>query len=338
MKGFVQLLLFLLMATFVASCVPTKKYTALEQESLRNRRQKDSLRSIVDKSRHLQFDVQRLENQQKKDQQAFAELEERFLALSQNNQELLFQYNQLLAQNQDILSTSSSEKLDLTGQLAAKQTELDQKERALSRLEDDLRAREENIQLIREQLRTQQEQLNNVDGQFSNYEKQLQELQQALQRKDQTLLTLRQSVNQALLGFTDSDLTVSEKNGKIYVSLSQNLLFASGSDRIDWKGKKAIIQVAQVLKNNPDILVNVEGHTDAVGNSDSNWDLSVRRATAVVKVLTGQGVPPQRVTASGRALYDPIAPNDSAANKAKNRRTEIILTPKLDQLYEIINQ
>ena len=140
------------------------------------------------------------------------------------------------------------------------------------------------------------------------------------------------------MGFTDSDLTISEKNGKIYVSLSQNLLFASGSDKIDWKGKKAIIQVAQVLNSNQDILVNVEGHTDSDGNPNSNWDLSVRRATAVVKVLTGQGVDAKRVTASGRAFYDPIAPNNSAANKAKNRRTEIILSPKLDLLYDIINQ
>ena len=92
------------------------------------------------------------------------------------------------------------------------------------------------------------------------------------------------------------------------------------------------------MNGNPDILVNVEGHTDSDGSPSSNWDLSVRRATAVVKVLTGQNVDSKRVTASGRAFYDPIVPNTSASNKAKNRRTEIILTPKLDQLYQIINQ
>ncbi len=338
MKWPIRLLSVLFVALLINSCVPTKKYATLEKESMRNKRQRDSLKSIVEKDRFLQYDVQRLESQQKKDKAAYAELEERFLALSQNNQELLFRFDQLLAQNKELLATSSDEKLDLTGQLAAKQTELDQKERALARLEDDLKAQEQNLQLIREQLQIKEEQLSNVDGQFSNYEQQLQELQEALRQKEEKLLQLRQNVNQALLGFTDSDLTISEKDGKIYVSLSQNLLFASGSDKIDWKGKKAIIQLAQVLKDNPDILVNVEGHTDAVGNASSNWDLSVRRATSVVKVLTGQGLDPKRVTASGRAFYDPIAPNNSAVNKAKNRRTEIILTPKLDQLYDIINQ
>lgn len=338
MKSLLKLFLALFACILVVSCVPTKKYAALEKESLTNKRQRDSLKNVVEKDRFLQYDIKRLQAKIEKDQKNYEELEARFGALSQNNQELLFLYDQLLAQNNELLATSSDEKLTLTEQLAAKQTQLDKKERELSRIEDNLRQQEQSIQIIREELQAKENQLNNVDGQFSQYEQQLQELQAALQQKDAKLLLLRQSVNKALLGFTDSDLTVSEKDGKIYVSLSQDLLFASGSDNIDWKGKKAIIQVAQVLGENPDILVNVEGHTDADGSAASNWDLSVRRATAVVKILTGQGVNAERVTASGRAFYDPIAPNNSTANKAKNRRTEIILTPNLDQLYKVINQ
>lgn len=338
MKVLSKILLAFATVFFVFSCVPTKKYATLERESMSSKRERDSLRSVVDKNRFLKYDVKRLEDEVEKTKGDYAELEERFVALTQNNQELLYRYDQLLAQNNELLSISSDEKLTLTGKLAAKQTQLDQKERELARLEESLRQQEADVEQIRAQLLAKEDQLNSVDGQFSDYERQLQELQTALGQKDAKLMALRQSVNKALLGFTDSDLTVSEKNGKIYVSLSQNLLFASGSDKIDWKGKKAIIQVAQVLNSNPDILVNVEGHTDSDGSAASNWDLSVRRATAVVKVLTGQNVDSKRVTASGRAFYDPLVPNNSTTNKAKNRRTEIILTPKLDQLYEIINQ
>ena len=338
MKLLSKLFLAFITIILVVSCVPTKKYSALEKQSISNRRERDSLRSVVDKNRYLQFDVQRLAAELETSKNKFEDLEVRFAALSKNNQELLYSYDQLLAQNSDMLSTSSTEKQTLTEALAEKQRLLDQKERELARIADDLNAQQQNIQLIRDELQAKQDQLNGVDNQFTNYERQVQELQAMLAQKDATLLALRQSVNKALLGFTDSDLTVSEKNGKIYVSLSQNLIFSSGSDQIDWKGKKAIIQLAEVLQSNPDILINVEGHTDTDGNANSNWDLSVKRATAVVKVLTGQGIDAKRVTASGRAFFDPVAPNNSVSNKAKNRRTEIILTPKLDVLYEIINQ
>ena len=159
-----------------------------------------------------------------------------------------------------------------------------------------------------------------------------------LESQQAKINALRVKINQALHSFTDSDLTVSEKDGKIYVSLSHNLLFATGSSNIDWKGKKAIIQLAEVLNANPEIEIEVEGHTDSTGGAAQNWDLSVRRATSVVNVLTGQKVDPKRITASGRALYDPVDSNATAAGQAKNRRTEIILSPKLDELYKIINQ
>jgi chemotaxis protein MotB len=338
MKLLSKLFLAIITSALMVSCVPTKKYSALEKQNVSNLRERDSLRSVVDKNRYLQFDVKRLAAELEKSTKELSELKDRYAALSQNNQQLLYSYDQLLAQNTDILSTSSTEKQSLTEELAAKQTLLDKKERELARIEEDQKLQQENIQRLLNELQAKEDNFNNSSSQFEDYERQVRELQSLLQQKDATLLALRQSVNQALLGFTDSDLTVSEKNGKIYVSLSQNLLFASGSDQIDWKGKKAIIQLGDLLNANKDILINVEGHTDSDGGAASNWDLSVRRATAVVKVLTGQGVDPNRVTASGRAFYDPVAPNNSAANKAKNRRTEIILTPNLDALYKIINQ
>ena len=324
MKTLKYLLVFAVLFTMFAACVPTRKYNDLEKQSRSFKRESDSLRSIVDKNRYLQYDVKRLEDQLEEEKESRTELESRLQSITANNQDLLYRYDQLVLQNKALLATTSSEKLALTEELSTKQMELDKKERELNRLADDLREKEDRW--------------GNVSGQFDDYERQVKELNAILQEKDARLLALRQKVNQALLGFSDSDLTVSEKNGKIYVSLSQNLLFAKGSDNIDWKGKKAIIQLAQVLNSNPDIQINVEGHTDSDGRADRNWDLSVSRATAVVKVLTGQGVSPKRITASGRGLYDPIAPNTNNSNKALNRRTEIILSPNLDELYQVINQ
>jgi len=212
----------------------------------------------------------------------------------------------------------------LTDSLASKQLELDRRERELQRIEEDLNQKEALF--------------NEAASKFNDYDLQVQSLTALLEAQQYKLNALRVKINQALHSFSDSDLRVSEKNGKIYVSLSQDLLFATGSTNIDWKGKKAIIHLSEVLNANPEISIEVEGHTDSTGSSGQNWDLSVRRATAIVKVLIAQNVDPKRITASGRALYDPIDSNSSAPGRANNRRTEIILSPKLDELYEIINQ
>ena len=122
----------------------------------------------------------------------------------------------------------------------------------------------------------------------------------------------------------------------MYLSLSQNLLFPSGSDEIDWKGRQALMKLADALKSNPDIDITVEGHTDTDGTAAKNWDLSVLRATTVVKLLSSYGVPSDRLIASGRGFYAPIASNDTPQGKGLNRRTEIILSPQLDELYNLI--
>lgn len=162
-------------------------------------------------------------------------------------------------------------------------------------------------------------------------------MEKAIADKEARLRTIRDRFNQALLGFSEADLAC-EKNGKVYVSLSQNLLFASGSKTINNQGKQAIAQLATVLKANKDINITVEGHTDTDGEAAFNWDLSVGRATTVVKELAINGVAAERIIAAGRGEFYPIATNDTAAGKAQNRRTEIILTPKLEGLYELIGE
>jgi chemotaxis protein MotB len=150
-------------------------------------------------------------------------------------------------------------------------------------------------------------------------------------------------VADALKGFEDKGLTIYEKNGKVYVSLDEKLLFASGSWEIDNNGRAALTELGKVLAGDHDINVVIEGHTDNVpyrgsGNVKDNWDLSVMRATAVVKeLLKNKDILPQRISASGRSEYIPMDIEDSREARAKNRRTEIILTPKLDELFKIID-
>jgi len=173
-------------------------------------------------------------------------------------------------------------------------------------------------------------------------ESRLNELQSILDQKDAEVKALKNKVAEALKGFEDKGLTVHEKDGKVYVSLDNELLFASGSWDIDNKGKGALNELGLVLATDPGINVAIEGHTDNVpykgsGNIKDNWDLSVMRSTSVVKeILKNKDINPQRLTASGRSEYVPIDIDDTKEARAKNRRTEIILTPKLDELFKII--
>lgn len=250
-------------------------------------------------------------------------------SLNQNYQDLLDRYNGLLDQNKNMLSTSTYEKRSLQEQLAAQQAELDQKAQYLANLEYELQQREARLNQI-------ERGYTNLEGDLAERNKRIMELESMVNTQEQRMSSVRETLRSTLRGFSSEDLSVTEKFGKIYVSLSQNLLFRSGSDRVESQGIQALTQLARALNQNPDVEIMVEGHTDTDGSAATNWDLSVQRATSVVKVLTANGVDPTRVIASGRAFYLPVAPNDSEANKAKNRRTEIILSPKLDQLYELI--
>ena len=175
-------------------------------------------------------------------------------------------------------------------------------------------------------------------------EAKVEELERIVAESQRAIGELKNNLNAALLDFGSSDLTIEQRNGKIYVSLSEQLLFKSSSIQIDPKGQKALQQLASVLKSTPDIDILIEGHTDNVpisGNSkylQDNWDLSVLRATSIVKILVKSGVSPDALTPAGRGQYLPIATNDTPEHKAKNRRIEIIITPDLYKLFAILEQ
>lgn len=225
--------------------------------------------------------------------------------------------------------TGKNRDLTKTNQLLEQRTkELNEKEKAF-------RQREQNLLTQQQVLEERQAQLEQQDA----------ATRQALEAKERELENVRGAVSKALVGFSDMGLKVETKEGKVYVSMADKLLFASGSWEVSAKGVEAIKSLAKVLEENPDLNVMVEGHTDNVALHGTtavkdNWDLSVMRATSIVKLLLKQGpkIDPARVEAAGHGEYSPKVPNTSAANKATNRRTEIILTPKLKELVKIIGQ
>lgn len=186
--------------------------------------------------------------------------------------------------------------------------------------------------------------INKLSEDLKRREARLKEVEEVLRKRDEATNALKNKLQQALLGFQESGLTVEIKNGKVYVSLTDKLLFDTGSIIIDDKGKQALQELAKVLNTQPDINIAVEGHTDnqKVGNMGQikdNWDLSVMRATSVVRYLTEtQSIKPDRLTATGKGQHQPIQEGNTAQDRSRNRRIEIVLSPKLDELYNLIQE
>lgn len=192
-------------------------------------------------------------------------------------------------------------------------------------------------------LKAKSDELNEKEKLLSEREKSLQEMRKIIARQDSITNRLNNILRDALLGFNADELSVEIKNGKVYVSMSDKLLFKSGSSSVESKGVEALKVLAGVLDKNRDIDILVEGHTDNVPIKTAlykdNWDLSVARATSIVRVLSNDyKINPIRMTASGKGEFFPRAGNDSPEGRAKNRRTEIILSPKLDEIMQLLNK
>lgn len=172
----------------------------------------------------------------------------------------------------------------------------------------------------------------------------IKDLSQAMSRKDSATIALVTSIKGVLGNMDDEDIQVNVEKGVVYVSISDKLLFQSGSYTITGRAKEVLGKVAKVVNNKPEFEIMVEGHTDNVplgskGVLEDNWDLSVKRATSVVRILQNDfKVKPERMVAAGRSFYTPLASNDTTAGKAKNRRTRIVLLPKLDQFYKMLDE
>ena len=210
------------------------------------------------------------------------------------------------------------------------------------KLNRDFSQQREQLLAIQENLNRTRRKNDSLSVSLNEREQKVKELETILNEKDAAVRKLKDRISAALLSFKESDRTVKIKNGKVYVSLAEQLLFQSGSTEVDPKGITALQELANALKGQTGILVAVEGHTDSdaflkpLEHMTDNWDLSVLRATSITRILIKAGVDPNQVTASGKGEFNPLVPNNSRENKKKNRRTEIIITPKLDDLFNLL--
>ncbi|MFN7120008.1 MAG: OmpA family protein [Saprospiraceae bacterium] len=321
----------IMLALSFQSCVPQKKYAETEATLKYYQTQANTVDSI-------NYENQRLNDQYRQNElllrNTVQELEQALAAnqsLAQSNQDLINRYNSLIEQTRNVLTTSTYEKVGLQEQLSAQQAELDRLAREQAVSEYQLNQRDSRLQVL-------EGSMNTLETDIAARNRRIMELEALLRNNRSTVQDLRSNVNTAMTGFNVRDLKVEEKNGKLYLTLSQELLFPSGSASIDPRGRQALQQLASALNRNPEVDILVEGHTDTDGSADLNWELSTDRATSVAKALIAFGVDARRITAAGRAFYAPIAPNTTAAGKAQNRRTEIILSPKMDGLYQIMER
>ncbi len=241
--------------------------------------------------------------------------------------------NELLSsKSSKLLNDAASENRTLLRQLDATRIELQQKEDALNKLEADLNLLESN-------LNAKEKNLNKLTEDLESREKMVADLQAMIDQKDAAAQELKAKVTKALLGVKDKGLTISQKNGKVYVGLEANILFPSGSTAIGADGKKALIDLAKAIEGQSDLEIIVEGHTDtdklnSPNHPKDNWELSVLRATSVVKIMTANSnLDPKILAACGRGEFHPVSDD-----KSKNRRIEIVLSPNLGELFELIEK
>tara|TARA_Y100000589_G_scaffold331068_1_gene383115 strand:- start:2953 stop:3897 length:945 start_codon:yes stop_codon:yes gene_type:complete len=238
-------------------------------------------------------------------------------------------YDLLIAKNTQMISNKAQETKKLLNELQSAREDLIYKEDELLGLEDNLSVK--------------QKELLKAQNDLFEREQRVVELQYIINRKDSLLSSLKDKISSALLGFEGDGLTITQKNGKVYISLEEQLLFASGSWQIDSRGREALSKLSKSLENQKDIDVLIEGHTDSIpyagrGQIKDNWDLSVVRATAIVRILSNSStINPERLTAAGKGEFVPIQNNNTISGRSANRRIEIILTPKLYDLYELLD-
>lgn len=212
----------------------------------------------------------------------------------------------------------------------------------LQTTQEQLLKKQDELKALEAQLNRQKNDLDNLGTELKKREERVNELEEILKKKDQAVADLRKKLSDALIGFEGKGLTITQKNGKVYISMDESLLFASGKTNVEAKGIEALKNVAKVLEQNPDINVMVEGHTDDVpmkgsGEIKDNWDLSVMRATSVTKIMLGSAkIDGSRITSAGRGEFFPLDAAKTPEARKKNRRTELILTPKLDELLKVL--
>lgn len=314
------LTLVALASVLLSSCVSQKKFKDLESQ----------FNHMVDDYENLSMNYQDCQDNLATTQASLTDIEKAYNTLKKEEEELKLKYATMqtnylnLSNSYDALEKNSSSALaenalknrELLMALEEKERDLSKEQARLEKLQSDLASRSQRVD----------------------------ELEKLIADKEQKMTDLRENLSRALVNFEGKGLSVEQRDGKVYVSMENKLLFSSGSWYVGAEGKKAVEELGKVLADNPDIAVSIEGHTDndpyrGTGQLTDNWDLSTKRATEVLKLLlTNKAINPQNLTAAGKGEHAPVASNSTAEGKAKNRRIEVVLTPKLDEISAMLNE
>ncbi|MBE2289910.1 MAG: OmpA family protein [Chitinophagaceae bacterium] len=246
-----------------------------------------------------------------------------------------------LSEQQDVNKKLSAANAEMKNNIAALNDRINRLKDSIATLEATAKELNNKINVLRDEKENTKRQLKSTNDQIAAQRQRLEQLQALLDQQQEAAEALRRKIAEALKGFSSSELTVKMKNGKVYISMQESLLFPSGSAVVNPKGKDALSKVAGVLNTSSDININIEGHTDSIpihtAKFADNWELSTARATSIAHVLIDEyRVTPAKLVASGRSEYDPIAPNSTPEGRGQNRRTEIILEPRLDELMKLM--
>ncbi len=342
-----QRLFFLLIpAILLSSCVAERRFQ--DEVKARSNAETESAKLLSEnidlnaRVAELITDLEDAERQLKGLRQDTAVLSSTMKKMTRNHDRLNNTYEKLVEQMDKLRAGNAEDSKRFMRELQEARNDIQVQEDELRKLELVLAKKEGNLDNMTSELERSKKELEDKRIQLMARSMRINELESVLARKDSAVVALKNNIANALLGFADQGLTVEQKNGKVYVSLEEQLLFKSGSWVVDTKGKEALMKLGKVLQTQPDVGILVEGHTDDVpyggnGNVKDNWDLSVKRATSIVKILMeSSDINPTQLTAAGRSEYLPLDATDSKEARAKNRRTEIIITPKLNELFKIL--
>lgn len=304
---------------FITSCVSPKvykelegKYTNLKKE---NRTLSEENETLLKAKNEAENSLRELQTEYDEAVVQRDKLQSDYNTLKLNHENLKASYNALEENSSTAIAENAKKNRELLAQLEVK-------EQALA---------SENLRL------------ESLKKELENRSRRVEELENLIAEKEAAMTNLKNAISRALTDFEGKGLTIEQRNGKVYVSMENKLLFSSGSWAVGTEGRRAVQQLGNVLGDNPDIAVLIEGHTDNVpytgsGQVKGNWDLSTKRATAIVEILReNDAIKPENLTAAGRGEFAPIATNDTSEGKAKNRRIEVILTPKLDEISKLLN-
>jgi chemotaxis protein MotB len=332
-------LLFFLPTAFLLflglmGCVPPHIYSETEAERNRYRNEREELytenEKLVVENTELAAKLELADGSIKRIEDKGFENAEELKNLQADYNQLSSRYNELNAAHQALINGSDSETRQLMGRLETTQRELYQ--------------REDQLNQTKSRLDKERQDLEQLQNELEQKSAKLLELQHIIDQKDAQAESLKQKLSSALIGFENEGLTITKRNGKVYVSLEEKLLFPSGSTEVDPRGKTALKKLAGVLEQNRDINIMIEGHTDDVplkpgSRYADNWDLSVARSTAIIRILLeGSTINPKRLTAAGRGEYFPVDARKTEDARQRNRRTEIILEPNLDEVFNLLGE